>query len=47
MKLLISDLLYLDDKWWGGVPWKTCPICERLSKSGYWVKGVYPMEVKE
>jgi hypothetical protein len=44
VKLLISDLLYLDGKWWGGVPWKGCPICERLNKAR--IKGVYPKDGK-
>jgi hypothetical protein len=30
MKYTIEELLYLDDKWLGGTPWKVCPICERL-----------------
>ena len=47
MKLLISDLLYLDGRWWGGVPRKGCPICYRLGKTGYWIKGVYPRKAKQ
>lgn len=47
LKFLISDLLYLDHKWWGGVPWEGCPICARLVKTGYRIKGVYPRKAKK
>lgn len=29
MKYLIEELLFLDGKWWGGIPWGECPICKR------------------